>query len=1164
MADENTIVIHYDANLKELNKQKRVVENALSDIEANPDISSEFKTELNNVKKLIDQNTKDLQKAISRIENIEVDNKQFRKFADNTEKIFQDLMSNINLLSEKMKTLENGIDLSGTVSQFKKMSETVNATNTAISEVIKTTGKNMSVQLSSGTDLAQLSKELSSAIASYQKFFNADDPFEEYDNKSAKERVDLLKQMDSEFKQLYPDADKLANELKSLDPNSEEFVVANARLMIYKNQLQELADRIATVKDVMEGLGESIPKGIGTQEFTSETENFLDKIEEDSSKASESLKELIQSTKQVAQVVSREELSGKDGAVKIAAKISTDDDTLYKQLVRKLNAVQQKLNARGAIQVPVKLVVEGTPYSESKKDDITKSTAKSVRESAEGVVADVDSITNRTVKTVLKNVKTQFTQAIKDIRDDIIEVFSSPNSVIPITAEVTKESLDNIQKSLNADELTGAINLTDGLTEAETKIDNISEKAKTLVDMINKKTDVFPDYSSVFAQITSILDEFKGIKQIIEKINNGEFKLGGDTNAIKLNVDDLKEAFDKLSDSIESVKSQLKEPVTVDSLWFDIGERFRNLADETGKIDFRKKRAELKQFVDEYQRYVQLGGTNTLDMLTNNQKTLSKLQEKSSVNVIKNQNVEEVKTQLDGLITKLSDVNDSVLRVKTSISELKIEASQIETFEKLATALEGIEKALNTSTSISDNPLFGNGRKLNSVATFLERIDKLERTTEVFKGLKVTSKQLQGLENLPDVLKAISEKLQDIENLPHSDFLSSLSEISKNAEALKSLSKILTTSEKKVKEVIEKTQNVSIPKESINYVNSLSKALDKLNEKANIEKFPSSYAGKLESLKNTISEFNDIKNKDSSLLTEEDINKVKELISKMKDINYEIKTSKQLATGTQISNAIKKINQFLTNSTKLTKAERLQLEDLITRLRKPDLDKGEFNDIMEVFNGISNNAIKAGRATSNFFDAVKNKLKYGWAEAFARFFSFYDIIRYIREVSSTVTELNSNLIELAKVSDTSIGELYRDFKDFKDIAEETGGTINDIIKSTADWARNGYNLPESKELARLSSIFQNIGDGLTESQANEYLVSTLKGFNLEAEQAIEIMDKINNVSNNAASSVSNIGEALERSSSAFGAANTTLSQAIALLTTSNEVLQNPETVGKNF
>ena len=336
------------------------------------------------------------------------------------------------------------------------------------------------------------------------------------------------------------------------------------------------------------------------------------------------------------------------------------------------------------------------------------------------------------------------------------------------------------------------------------------------------------------------------------------------------------------------------------------------------------------------------------------------------------------------------------------------------------------------------------------------------------------------------------------------------------------------------------------------------------------EGYTSEYGSKLREIRQTLDEIEQIRERfDNKVFLQEDANRVDTLNKNLQTMFEELVKIEQISKPTTTTNLQNKIGQYIQKNTRLTSEMYTELIGYYKELGDGSkLTKQRVNEIATAFNNVSLAAKTAGLEGAGFLDAIKNKLKYGWAQSLAMFFSFYDIIRYIREISGTVTELNSSLIELAKVSDASIGELYRDFSDFRDIAEQTGGTINDIINSTADWARNGYNLPNSKELARLSSIFQNIGDGLSEAQANEYLVSTLKGFNFDddevVERAIEIMDKINNVSNNAASSVANIGEALERSSSAFGAANTNLSEAVALLTSANEVLQNPETVGTAF
>lgn len=173
----------------------------------------------------------------------------------------------------------------------------------------------------------------------------------------------------------------------------------------------------------------------------------------------------------------------------------------------------------------------------------------------------------------------------------------------------------------------------------------------------------------------------------------------------------------------------------------------------------------------------------------------------------------------------------------------------------------------------------------------------------------------------------------------------------------------------------------------------------------------------------------------------------------------------------------------------------------------------------------------------------------------------YDLLVPLRSAVSNVIDLNTEFTDLAKVSDASIRQLYNDFDDFSTIAKDVGGTITDTISATADWSRNGYGLPDSEELARVALIYKNVGDGIDIDAANESLISTLRGFRLEAEDAMHIIDVFNEVSNNEAISSSGIGEALQRSAASFNAANTSLEKSVALITATNSVLQDTSKTG---
>lgn len=71
----------------------------------------------------------------------------------------------------------------------------------------------------------------------------------------------------------------------------------------------------------------------------------------------------------------------------------------------------------------------------------------------------------------------------------------------------------------------------------------------------------------------------------------------------------------------------------------------------------------------------------------------------------------------------------------------------------------------------------------------------------------------------------------------------------------------------------------------------------------------------------------------------------------------------------------------------------------------------------------------------------------------------------------------------------------------------------------------------------------------------------MKAFGIEAENAISIVDKFNEVGNNFAISSEGVGEALRRSASALAAGNNTLDESIALITAANSVVQDADVVG---
>lgn len=258
---------------------------------------------------------------------------------------------------------------------------------------------------------------------------------------------------------------------------------------------------------------------------------------------------------------------------------------------------------------------------------------------------------------------------------------------------------------------------------------------------------------------------------------------------------------------------------------------------------------------------------------------------------------------------------------------------------------------------------------------------------------------------------------------------------------------------------------------------------------------------------------------------------------------------------------IDKLTKYLDKNTRISKEAREQLQGYLALLKSGD-PSVNVKELHTVWTKVAVAEREAGREGKSFFDILKDKTVYGYAAQLAGYYlSFADFMRYGTKVIENIKEVDTALTELRKVSDATEQRLTANFKNSAKTAKELGSTISDVISATADWSRMGYNIDQAEELARISTLYKNVGDGIDIEDANNSLISTLQGFQLDVSEAEGIIDKFNEVANNYAIDSAGIGEALQRSAASFNAANTDLSKSIALITATNEVVQDPESVG---
>lgn len=220
-----------------------------------------------------------------------------------------------------------------------------------------------------------------------------------------------------------------------------------------------------------------------------------------------------------------------------------------------------------------------------------------------------------------------------------------------------------------------------------------------------------------------------------------------------------------------------------------------------------------------------------------------------------------------------------------------------------------------------------------------------------------------------------------------------------------------------------------------------------------------------------------------------------------------------------------------------------------------------FNQAGNAINASAKNMGQASSMLGSFFSNVKKKsgeiLTY-----FTGANMVYQTVAKIRQGITYVREIDAALTELKKVTDETDETYNRFLQNASKTAGQIGSTVKEFTNATADFARLGYNIEQASELAKAASVYYNVGDDIADiGEASDSIISTMHGFGIEAENAMNIVDKFNEVGNNFAISSSGIGQALLRSASALSEAGNTIDESIGLITAANSVVQNPESVG---
>lgn len=339
---------------------------------------------------------------------------------------------------------------------------------------------------------------------------------------------------------------------------------------------------------------------------------------------------------------------------------------------------------------------------------------------------------------------------------------------------------------------------------------------------------------------------------------------------------------------------------------------------------------------------------------------------------------------------------------------------------------------------------------------------------------------------------------------------------------------------------------------------------EKVKSAADVPTFIAAMAKQFENAKTPIESVSDALNAVKTKIgeTKAEADKFNGNLKSQRDVNTYIKS---------VSNSLYTAQRYLSNNSKITtdpaiyaryleyieRYQKLLESGKITQQNGQEYASEASKEFAELKKAVQDAGLETDTLAMKFKKLFETNIKSQFASQVINM-----VQQGLRQIYQNVVNIDSAMTELKKVTNETDNTYDAFLDDAGTRAKNLGASISDIVTASADFARLGYNLKDSKELADAAVLYQHVGDGISSvNDASESIISTMKAFGVEAKDVTSIVDKFNDVGNNYAISSAGVGSALQRSASALHTAGNTLDQSIGMIVAANDVAQDPESVG---
>ena len=252
---------------------------------------------------------------------------------------------------------------------------------------------------------------------------------------------------------------------------------------------------------------------------------------------------------------------------------------------------------------------------------------------------------------------------------------------------------------------------------------------------------------------------------------------------------------------------------------------------------------------------------------------------------------------------------------------------------------------------------------------------------------------------------------------------------------------------------------------------------------------------------------------------------------------------------------------------------RADLEDIGRRwgaLFTNDSLKSQYNSLMgRLTDDLSADELTTIRTEMRAFNAeVKaaglnaQTLGQRWQNALSKFTEWFGVanivmgaVAGVKTMVQNVKDLDAAVTDLQIASGQSRAQVWDMVRDYADMGVELGSVATDVAAAADTFLRQGQNMANTNELIRDSMMLSRLGQ-IDAAEASTALTSAMKGYQVEAEEAVRIVDRLTAVDMAAAADAGSLAVAMSETANSARIAGIEMDRLIGYLAVVQEVTQD--------